>query len=73
MEVIGASLNLMYAFESLKLYLYNSSYDPFSGTPTGCPVLTLYTVHIFSWEREGIWASVFHGNYSCICKLDVGF
>ena len=28
---------------------------------------------IFDWKKQGILASVLHVNYSCICKLDVGF
>ena len=75
MEVIEASVKLMYAFESPKLDLYNSSYDPFSRTATGCPVLTIHTVQIlgliFDWEKEGIWAIILHRNCSCISELDV--
>ena len=32
MEIIAASINLMYAFESPNLDLYISSYGPFPGT-----------------------------------------
>ena len=77
MEIVSVSKNLMLGFEALKLDLYNSSYSPFSGTATGCPILTPYTVQIlgliFGWEKEGIWTRVLHGNYSCICKIYVGF
>ena len=34
MEIIAASINLMLAFESPKLDLYNSSYGPFPRTAT---------------------------------------
>ena len=37
-------LEIVAKSESPKLDLYNSSYGPFFGTATGCPVLTLYTV-----------------------------
>ena len=45
-EIIAASINLMLAFESPNLNFYSSSYGPFSGTATGCPVLTRYIVQI---------------------------
>ena len=49
MEIVVASVNLM-AFESSKLDLYNSSYGPFSGTATGCPVFSKATVQIFGTD-----------------------
>ena len=77
MEIIASFVNLMLAFESTKLDFYSSSYGPFSETATCCPALTPYIVQIlgliFGWEKEGIWTSVIHINYNCICKLDVGF
>ena len=76
-DIVAEIVNLILGFESPKLDLYSSSYGPFSRTATGYNVLTLYTVQIlgqiFGWKKEEIWATDLHGNYSCICKLDVGF
>ena len=73
MKIIDAYVKLMYAFESPKLNLYSSSYDPFSGTSIDCPVLTPYTVQILGLisgcKKEGIWTRVLHRNYRCIGKL----
>ena len=43
-EIISAFANLMEDFESPNLDLYSSSYGPFFGTATSCPILTLYIV-----------------------------
>ena len=46
LEIVAAIVNLSLGFESPKLDLSNSSYDPFFGTTTCCSVLTPYTVQI---------------------------
>ena len=43
-EIVAAVVHLMLGFWITKLDFYNMSYGPFSGTTTGYPVLTPYTV-----------------------------